>query len=201
VEFAFVGGLVGVDGAGVRWALIALMAAFLLAASLMWPLMILRSCPRTPVPEIAQVGGASDHVRGKRAGSSARPNSEDASRPTSSAAVNKGGASSNAHNADGVAAAPIGRDRSFSWTAGLCLAVVSLLLVGTAFTPASPKVGTSDCAVLGSQLTRPEGAAIKPGGAAEAVPTVEIPTIERKKRATAREGPKDGRSGGSRAPP
>jgi hypothetical protein len=202
-ELAFVGGLVGVDGVWVRRALIVLMAAFLLVASLIWPLMIPRSCPCRPVPETAQVGGASDHGRGKRAGSNSRPKPEDARPPgsASSATVNRGGDSPNAQNADGVAAAHTGRDRSFRWTAGLCVAVVSVLLVGTAFTSAPPKVGTSDCAVLGSQLTRPEGAASKPGGAEEAVPKVEIPTVERKKRTTPREGPKDGRSGGSRPPP
>ena len=67
--------------------------------------------------------------------------------------------------------------------------------------PAAPRARTSDCAVLGSQLTSPEGAAIKPGGAEEAVPKVEIPTVERKKRTTPREGPKDSRSGSSRPPP
>lgn len=92
-ELAFVGGLVGVDGVWVRSVLIMLMAAFLLAASLIWPLMIPRSCPCRPVPETAQVGGASDHGRGKRAGSSSRPNPENARPPgnASSATGNRGG--------------------------------------------------------------------------------------------------------------
>ena len=129
-ELAFVGGLVGVDGAGVRSVLIVLMAAFLLVASLIWPLMIPRSCPCRPVPETAQVGGASDHGRGKRADSSARPKPDDARPPgsASSATGNRGGDSPNAQNADGVAAAHTGRDRSFRWTAGLCVAVVGSCL-------------------------------------------------------------------------
>jgi hypothetical protein len=199
-ELAFVGGLVSVDGAWVRCALILLMAAFMLAASLIWPLMIPRSCPSTPVLKIAQVGGASDLGRGKSAGSSARPNSEDGRRPSSasSATANRGEASPSAQIGD--VAAPTGRDRTLRWTVGLCVAAVSLLLVGTTVT-STPRIRTNDCAVLGSQVTKSQGAGIKPDGAEEAVPKVESPTIERKKPTTPREGPRDGRSGGSRPPP